>query len=169
MASNGLTGILASDGLTVDEILPYIGEFGRFQIMQETFLCLILVCHVFSHYIGYFAALDSPWECAPNNTFCLSNDTIATANTHYGDRCNMSRHYWQYTQPKGFSLVTQFDLQCDKKWISQMTLASFYLGWFFGGSLVGGLADRYGRKTILFICTTWRILGNFLCAFSPNI
>ena len=81
----------------------------------------------------------------------------------------MSRDHWQYTQPKGFSLVTQFDLQCDRKWISQVALSSFYLGWFFGGSIVGGLADRYGRKTILFICTAWRILGNFLCAFSPNI
>ena len=37
------------------------------------------------------------------------------------------------------------------------------------GPIVGGLADRYGRKTILLICTSWRILGNFLSAFSPNI
>ena len=94
---------------------------------------------------------------------------MATAAAHYDDRCNMSHQHWQYEQPKGFSLVTQFDLHCDRKWISQMVLSSFYLGWFFGGSIVGGLVDRYGRKTILFICTAWRILGNFLCAFSPNI
>ena len=34
---------------------------------------------------------------------------------------------------------------------------------------MGGLADRFGRKTVLAVCTVLRILGGLLCAFSPSI
>ena len=160
---------MACNSITADEMLPHVGEFGRFQVMQEIFLSLILVCVTFSHYIGYFALLDSPWQCVSNSTVCKLNGTVTADESSYKDRCNMTLHDWEYTQPKSFSMASQFDLHCQSTWTIQMAISSFYLGQFLGGSINGYLADRFGRKKVLFLSTAWNLLGNFLCAFSPNI
>ena len=155
--------------VSIDEMLPHVGEMGPFQIMQETFLCLMLMVHYFTFYISYFAALDSPWECVSNSTICILNGTISAGDSHYKDRCTMPRGDWQFTQADEFSLVTHFELYCDSKWMSQMTTSITHLGWFFGGLMMGSFADRFGRRRVLFVCISCQIFGNFLCAFSSNI
>ena len=160
---------MAGEQVTVDEILPYIGEFGRFQVLQEAFLSLILMAVTFPIYVVYFASLDSPWQCVTNSTICILNGTYSTNDLNYKDRCTMPRNEWEFTQPKEYSLVTQFDLYCDYSWLAQMSTSIYYLGWFLGGFFVGGIADRFGRKTVLAVCTVMRVLGGLLCAFSPDI
>ena len=160
---------MSEHSITVSDLLPYIGEFGLFQCVQQVFLSFILVALTMPIYVIYFASLDSPWRCVSNSTICNLNGTFSSGETHYQARCDMPRDEWEFTQPKQYSVVTEFDLYCQSSWKTQLTVSSFYLGWFVGGFVVGGLADRFGRRKVLLVCTAWHIFGNFLCAFSPNI
>ena len=160
---------MAKTAVSVDEMLTHVGEIGRFQIVQHLFLSLIQVVHYFLFYISYFATLDSPWRCNTNSTVCTLNGTFSSGDSHYKDRCTMPRKEWQFIQADEYSLVTHFELYCDSKWIAQMPISILYLGWFLGGLVIGGLADRFGRRKIFYICNFGQLIGNFLCAFSPNV
>ena len=155
--------------VTVDEILPYIGEFGRYQLLQTTFLCLINLSITFSMLITYFGALDSPWQCKDNSTICTLNGTFVAGNENYEDRCWMSRDEWSFSLPKEFSIVTYFDLFCDTYWLADLASSVYFVGWICGGWIVGCLADRYGRHAVLFSSTAVTLAGTLLSAFSPNI
>ena len=93
----------------VDEILPFVGEFSRFQIVVEILLCISIIPPTLQLLIMYFAALNSPWRCAANSTSCIfpRNQTIGSDSADYKARCNMERSDWEFVVPKDFSIVTQ--------------------------------------------------------------
>ena len=95
--------------LEVDEILPFVGEFSRFQIVVEILLCISIVPQTLQVLIMYFAALGSPWRCAANSTKCTfpRNQTFGSGSTDYEARCDMGRRDWEFVEPKDFSIVTQ--------------------------------------------------------------
>ena len=92
----------------VDDILPFIGEFSRFQIIVEVLLCIAIVPQTLQVLIMYFAALSSPWRCAQNSTVCsfARNLTFDSSSDLYSARCSMDRREWEFVEPKDFSIVT---------------------------------------------------------------
>ena len=102
--------------LDIDDILPATGEFGRFQIILETCLCLCVIPASFQALIVYFAAYNPPWRCVStgpqtnstvNNTACTLKGTYSSESTLYEARCKMPRSAWEYTEPTEYSIVTQ--------------------------------------------------------------
>ena len=93
----------------VDEILPFVGEFSRFQIIIEVLLMISIIPYTMPILIMYFAALNSPWRCAANSTMCTfpTNQTFDSSSSQYEARCSMKRSDWEFVQPKEFSIVTQ--------------------------------------------------------------
>ena len=93
----------------VDEILPFVGEFSRFQIIIEVLLMISIIPYTMPILIMYFAALNSPWRCAANSTMCTfpTNQTFDSSSSQYEARCSMKRSDWEFVQPKDFSIVTQ--------------------------------------------------------------
>ena len=93
----------------VDEILPFVGEFSRFQIVVEILLCISIIPPTLQLLIMYFAALNSPWRCAANSTSCIfpRNQTFGSDSADYKARCDMERSDWEFVEPKDFSIVTQ--------------------------------------------------------------
>ena len=97
--------------VTVDEMLPYIGEFGTYQIIQMIMICFVHVAIILpAHHLSYFATLESPWRCIRNSSICLMNDTFTPEDSMYSKRCLLPRDSWTYTQNKAFSVITYFDL-----------------------------------------------------------
>ena len=95
----------------VDEILPFVGEFGRFQIIVEALLCIAIIPQTLQVLIMYFAAQPSPWKCALGNstTACTfpQNQSFSSGNANYTARCKMPRRDWEFVKPKDFSIITQ--------------------------------------------------------------
>jgi DHA1 family bicyclomycin/chloramphenicol resistance-like MFS transporter len=52
---------------------------------------------------------------------------------------------------------------------AQRTLATFFLGFAFGQSIVGPLIDRFGRKRPLYFGLGIFIVASFACTFAPNL
>lgn len=52
---------------------------------------------------------------------------------------------------------------------AQRTLATFFLGFAFGQSIVGPLTDRFGRKRPLYFGLGIFVAASFACTFAPNL
>jgi len=52
---------------------------------------------------------------------------------------------------------------------AQRTLATFFLGFAFGQSIVGPLTDRFGRKRPLYFGLGLFVVASFACIFAPNL
>jgi len=51
----------------------------------------------------------------------------------------------------------------------QLTLASFFIGFAFGQSLYGPVADRFGRKPPIYVGMSVYVLSSAACALAPSI
>ncbi len=94
--------------LTMDEILPLIGEFSKYQILLQIFFCVAIVPGSMAKLLAYFVQHDPGWQCVSNSTVCTLNGTITSSNQQYKDRCSMPRSEWQFAvSDKEYSVVTQ--------------------------------------------------------------
>ena len=93
--------------LRLDELLPIIGEFGRFQITFDIALCILQAPGIMLIFLPYFSQHNPPWKCVANSSTCLLNGTFSLASKSYEARCQMSRSEWEYTEAKEYSVVTQ--------------------------------------------------------------
>eukprot|EP00794_Sanderia_malayensis_P018704 gene18704-20592_t len=160
---------VAKNGLTIDEVLPMIGGFGKFQVILEIVFCIISIPGAMAVLLPYFAQHDPGWTCAFNSTVCKLNGTITSSNKNdFEKRCNMPRSEWQFTQPKHYSVVTQFDLSCEMQPYNLLATSMVFIFWALGAVVLGWLADKYGRKLVLIPSTAAIVIIGFISAFSPN-
>ncbi|XP_066928970.1 organic cation transporter-like protein [Clytia hemisphaerica] len=152
--------------VSTDEILEQIGEFGRFQWILDGIFCIMLLPATFQTLIMYFAALQPEWRCVANSTICNLNGTFSSENEF---RCGIPRSEWEFTQPKDYSIVTEYDIYCDTEWIVNLSTSILFLGWSVGSMILGWLADNYGRKTVLFPSLFITLLIGAISPFVPNI
>ena len=106
--------IMAGDSskqMKLDEILPLIGEFGRFQIALDIFLCIIQFPGVMLIFLPYFSQHSPPWKCMQNSTVCNMNGTFGRGDNNYDKRCGMERNEWEYTEIKEYSIVTEVSVR----------------------------------------------------------
>ena len=93
--------------LSMDEVLPLIGEFGKYQTMLEIAFCIMTFPGSMLVLIPYFAQHNPPWQCSTNSTICPYNGTFGPHDILYKSRCKMPRSEWEFTKPKDYSIVTQ--------------------------------------------------------------
>jgi len=159
---------IGEHSVSIDEMLKYAGEFGKFQALVQLFFCIMQFPPTFPTLIMYFAALDPNWRCSRivNNTYCNSTKIFPNEDLR---RCDWPRDAWEYVKPKEYSIVTQFDLNCSKHWYIYLTTSVCFIGMAFGSVAMGWLGDRYGRKKVLFPSLFFLCLFGLLSTFSPSI
>ena len=121
--------ISSSSHYTVDQLLPLIGELGRFQITLCLILSVMVYLTAFPNTIMYFTSGSPPWRCAANSSVCTENGTFNVSDVR---RCSMSRSEWEFTMPDTFSIVTKFDLCCGKEWWIYLAGSAVFAGSGFG-------------------------------------
>lgn len=151
---------------TIDEALDAFSGFGLFQLS----ICLVCSLNIMpiglSALVMYFGALSPEWQCTQNSTTCTSNSPFP-----YDDdvRCFTNRTDWEFTKPKYFSIATEFELVCNKKWLVSLLNSMYFGGSLIGGIIMGWASDTFGRKKILFLSTAVVLMTNFAISFSPNL
>ena len=73
-------------------------------------------------------------------------------NDLFNKRCSLNRSHWTYTTTREYSIVTEYDLVCDKTALAALTTASFFAGMVIGAVGIGPISDIYGRRLVLIIC-----------------
>ncbi|KAJ7355088.1 hypothetical protein OS493_027877 [Desmophyllum pertusum] len=156
------------EALTADGVFETIGSFGRYQLF-----ILILFNIIEWFWFGWpvllmtFIAAEPAWRCISNNTECPLNGTMKPGGNNYDFRCNISRHSWEFVDDFT-SVVTQFELVCDKAIYGTVSSSLIFFGGIVSAPLIGSLADKYGRKIMMFIFGFVVALFSLLSAF-PNV
>ena len=60
----------------------------------------------------------------------------------------------------------QFDLVCSRGFLGWLANAMLFFGWTIGAIVLGPVADRYGRKSVLFPSVLVVLVVTFAMAFA---
>ncbi|XP_052441596.1 solute carrier family 22 member 16 [Carassius gibelio] len=66
------------------------------------------------------------------------------------------------------SIVTDWDLVCEKEWLAKLTQPTFMLGVLIGALVFGDVADRIGRRPILMATSLCQFIFGVTVAFTGN-
>ncbi|XP_077287514.1 organic cation transporter protein isoform X2 [Arctopsyche grandis] len=76
---------------------------------------------------------------------------------------------WVYDQTyHPSSLVVDWNLVCDKRWMGALAQCLYMLGVFTGAVVLGGMADKVGRKKIFCISAVAQLILGVVVAFIPE-
>lgn len=67
------------------------------------------------------------------------------------------------------TLRPQWDLVCDRAWLSSFTQSVYMFGVVISALLFGYLSDQFGRIKVLYAGIVLEILGGLCCIYSPGI
>ncbi|KAJ7383547.1 hypothetical protein OS493_027210 [Desmophyllum pertusum] len=152
--------------LTTDDVLEKIGSFGRYQIMLNIFFNLAYgFWWAFPVMVMVFIASEPGWKCK-NNSTCPFTETISLRHDKYKFRCNIPREDWEFADDFT-SVVTEFDLVCDRGSLGFVSTSVIFAGFIFGSLSVSTISDKFGRKLPVFVCGFFCCLFNFVSAFVP--
>ncbi|EFA04375.1 Organic cation transporter protein-like Protein [Tribolium castaneum] len=181
-----------SESLDLDDLLPQVGEFGRYQKLLLWLICLpaCLPCGFCAFNQLFMTETPDHWCKTPqtlnltqeerknifipknNNSFskCLRytiNWTQIMDNITSGatEECSDG---WEFDQAASSSIVTDFELVCDKSIYPTLGLVALNLGGPVGVYYFGMLNDSIGRKKSFFVCLTTLLLGSVLTATAQN-
>jgi len=158
------------ESIDIDEYLKRGGECGRFQIMVEAILLLSMLPTVFPIMSFYYLGVDPKWKCSENilhnkNSFCSNSTGITYEHTNKA-RCELNRTEWSYAFSGRSTIVTEFDLVCDRAWLDALNGSILFIGWGMGSLLLGTLSDKFGRKRVMypsfFMCLVCLFLHTFV-------
>ncbi|XP_068703012.1 organic cation/carnitine transporter 2-like isoform X2 [Montipora capricornis] len=153
--------------LSTDEVLAKIGSFGRYQVVLNLFANIAYgLWWAFTVLVMMFIASEPGWKCQ-NKSTCPFNKTIHLTDKEYSYRCNISREDWTFSDDFT-SVVTQFDLVCDRGSLGFVSTSVIFAGHFVGSIAVSTISDKFGRKIPLYVCAFFCCLFNFVSAFSPT-
>lgn len=109
-----------------DMIQKITGSFGRFQLLICFFIFLSKFPVAFHQMAIIFLAPRTPYTCLDNN----STDVCPCSSPEYDTSVFTS------------TMISEWDLICDKRWLTSFTQTLFQLGTLIGSVLFGMASDR---------------------------
>ncbi|CAG2100137.1 unnamed protein product [Medioppia subpectinata] len=154
----------------VKHIADIVGEWGKWQSLFFTHCILLWATEAFVNMGFVFHTKRVDFWCAdtPNNLTSqhLSDETKCHKYLNPNESCT----HWEYNRTQFHkTIITEFDLVCDRANYAPLTQSCFIMGYVFSGLIVSHFSDKYGRRPVVFICYAIEILGVISCAFSYNI
>jgi len=67
------------------------------------------------------------------------------------------------------TIVTDFNLVCDRKVWTSNSKSVFFCGKLFGALIFGQLSDRYGRRPMFFVGVIMLLVSGVIASFAPSI
>lgn len=68
-----------------------------------------------------------------------------------------------------FSYTEKFNLVCGRSYLIALSNSLYMIGEIVGCGIITYLADRFGRKPIIFVATIPGVLASFMTLFAPNV
>ncbi|KAM6314880.1 solute carrier family 22 member 13-like [Aegotheles albertisi] len=180
------------------DFISAIGEFGLYQKFLILLLCLPQFLTPFHMIGQVFMLVDVPHHCdtswiravGPNLTeeeqlnLTLPRDvdgayeqcsmyspvdrdlsSIVAYGLNKTEKCSSG---WLYPSAQPPSLVTEFDLVCDKKDLTDISQSIYMMGLLLGAITFGPLSDRIGRQPMFLISILLQGLFGVVIAFVPH-
>ena len=85
-------------GLTTDQALDKVGNFGRFQLVLLCFCsALVWVWAGWPLLVMTFISAEPPWKCVANSSVCTFPDKVTAGDDVFEKRCSMPRGDWEFS------------------------------------------------------------------------
>ncbi|KAJ3662937.1 hypothetical protein Zmor_007251 [Zophobas morio] len=170
-----------------DDVIPLIGDFGRYQKRIYFLLCLPAILCAFHKLGNVFLVAEPEYRCKlpselPNASYHLTPEIL---NKSYPwdsfkkkySSCvmlvnNTERKCHEYvydTDVYGYTAVIEWELTCDKAHTIATSNAIFMVGVMLGSIIFGQLSDKFGRKLIFFISLVIQVVFGLIAAFAPEL
>ncbi|XP_029643940.1 organic cation transporter protein-like [Octopus sinensis] len=185
ISSSGKAEHYLSTSEITEKILKKCGGYGLFQKILSIFVLMVVMIDAIETLAMVFIRETVPFACYPanfNESMIPSNisldeflsdvtvkegkcsvynlDTedgfyVLPTNNSTKEPCNYGRKF--YTEDLS-SIVSEFELVCDKEWLKNIAVSANFAGIFVGNLVFGILSDRFGRyKTycigeIIYMC-----------------
>ncbi|XP_041982920.1 organic cation transporter protein-like [Aricia agestis] len=143
-----------------DDLANLIGQFGKWQFILFATISIVKLSSGWVQMMILFLTPSSTFWCTSFDNATL----VAENNTCY----NNCLSYAYDNHPMDNTIVSEWDLICDRGWLASLTQTVLQFGILLGSILFGFLSDRFGRRyTFLASCVALIALG-FAVPFSPN-
>ncbi|CAB3404130.1 unnamed protein product [Caenorhabditis bovis] len=133
----------ASEKVRLDTILENLGSFGRFQKIQFVLICIPML-FVSMHVMSWTFVVSSARKACDE----VGNDTECIE--------------WAY------SASDRWDISGENSWIRAVVQAIYFIGQMIGSFACGVMADKIGRKKVLFLCLVIQVTSAVLMIFAPT-
>ncbi|KFP59868.1 Solute carrier family 22 member 13, partial [Cariama cristata] len=182
----------------IGEILKAVGDFGPFQkwlVLFTLFPCLTVAFHQFCQlfmipHVPHHC--DTSWiraigpnlteeqqlnltlprdvdgayeQCSMYSPVDWDLDSIMTYGLNATEKCSSG---WVYPSAEPPSLLTEFDLVCDRKDLNDISQSVYMAGLLLGSMIFGPLSDRIGRRPVILISVFLQCLFGVGIAFVPH-
>ncbi|NXT03111.1 S22AD protein, partial [Jacana jacana] len=182
----------------IGETLKAVGEFGAFQkrlVLLTVIPCLSVAFHQFSQlfmvpHVPHHC--DTSWiravgpnlteeeqlnltlprdvegayeQCSMYSPVDWDLDSIVAYGLNATEKCSSG---WVYPSAQPPSLLTEFDLVCDRKELHDISQSVYMVGLFLGSMIFGPLSDRIGRRPVILISVFLQGLFGVGTAFVPH-
>ncbi|KAL0880250.1 hypothetical protein ABMA27_002707 [Loxostege sticticalis] len=128
------------------------GSFGRYQLLTCFLLFLNNFPVAFHAMAIMFLAPITSFECLDNNI----TEACPCKNPEYDTSVFTS------------TIITEWDLICDRRWMASFTQTVFQFGTLVGSVLFGMAADRFGRRKPLLLVVIIQLATGIAAAFAPD-
>ncbi|RVE41967.1 hypothetical protein evm_013376 [Chilo suppressalis] len=147
-----------------DVLSKLIGQFGTWQFIVVSTVSLVKLSSGWVQLAILFLTPALTFRCVQFDE-STANVTLSAENS----TCYANCLAYEYdTGQFGNTIVSEWDLICDKKWLASFTQMMLQLGILVGSVIFGFLADRFGRKITFLISVTTVMVVGFGIPFSPN-
>ncbi|XP_050403310.1 organic cation transporter protein isoform X3 [Patella vulgata] len=172
----------------LDKVLYVTGYKGAYQIRQSIVCLLSSLSCAFPILSIVFIGYVPKHRCAalPNVTFLHDFDInpdhvvdVKSGECSLGITTNVSGRTsyvelpcvngFQYDVARDTSIVSEWDLVCDRAGLAELSQTFLMLGQGIGACVFTSLADRYGRKPVNMVCQLILVVASFGLAFINNI
>ncbi|XP_035719739.1 solute carrier family 22 member 8-like isoform X1 [Vespa mandarinia] len=134
-------------------------KVGCFQMLLVLIFCINYIIVSMNHALPAFHNYTPKFYCQPRNTTSRiygcqiqNNWTIESNSSTELEMNSCSGDYRFAIEPGENSVVTEWILICERKYLTYLASAIYYLGALIGASIAGILADRIGRLPVQAIC-----------------
>ncbi|KAJ9584030.1 hypothetical protein L9F63_021634, partial [Diploptera punctata] len=170
----------------LEQLMSYIGDFGKYQLGQSLLhmlcaltaglhmLTLVTVAAVPDHRCLIPEEDDNStlWNNPDALSWIPRNKDGDLDSCHMVDKITNSSvkcNQWVYDNTYYLSSrAIEWNLVCDKRWMGAVAQSAYMFGVFTGAVVLGSLADKYGRKIILYISAVLQLVLGVAVAFIPE-
>ncbi|XP_064596491.1 organic anion transporter 3-like [Liolophura sinensis] len=170
-----------SESFTEDEAMQFLERGGRWHWIQVVLLLASYISSVHATFLIIFTGFEPKFVCRDlelslgSDENGLNNHSMeifdnaclvynATSNSSVG--CDAGFRYDVY---KTESIVSEWNLICDKAYLSEVSQMLFTVGSAIGAALVAPLSDRVGRRWTLIVTRLLTMLTSYAILFVPGI
>jgi len=176
--------------MDVDEAQSKLGKYGRFQLLYYVIICLATNIPGCWHMLATFfhgivpehhckipaeeaeaaAAANRSWipydatDSTVSQCFVYENLSFSNATL----RCSDVWNDWEYSGDVTESIVSKWNLVCDRAYLVKMAQSVLVFGVMTGALVFSLLADLFGRKPIFLQCQMVLVIVGVVNAYVSN-